>query len=87
MFVAERLVDDCYLKLVCNKLRGDQVVGLHILGPNAGEVTQGFSVGMRRGATKTDFDLTVGIHPTVAEEFTTLDITKSSGVSAKKDGC
>eukprot|EP00469_Lotharella_globosa_P000128 CAMPEP_0167805518 /NCGR_PEP_ID=MMETSP0111_2-20121227/21226_1 /TAXON_ID=91324 /ORGANISM="Lotharella globosa, Strain CCCM811" /LENGTH=746 /DNA_ID=CAMNT_0007702687 /DNA_START=63 /DNA_END=2303 /DNA_ORIENTATION=- len=87
MFVADRMAEDCYLKLVCNKLRGEQVIGLHILGPNAGEVTQGFSVAMRRGATKADFDLTVGIHPTVAEEFTTLDITKSSGISAKKEGC
>mmetsp|Transcript_24607 Transcript_24607/g.59226 ORF Transcript_24607/g.59226 Transcript_24607/m.59226 type:complete len:384 (-) Transcript_24607:388-1539(-) len=87
MFVAERMVDDCYVKLICNKARSETVVGFHILGPHAGEVTQGFAVAMRKGATKDDFDMTVGIHPTVAEELTTLDITKSSGADSKKDGC
>ncbi|GAB5367395.1 hypothetical protein AAMO2058_001226500 [Amorphochlora amoebiformis] len=87
MFVAERMQTDCYVKLVCNKLKSEAVVGFHILGPHAGEVTQGFAVAMRKGATKEDFDMTVGIHPTVAEELTTLDITKSSGVSAMKSGC
>jgi pyruvate/2-oxoglutarate dehydrogenase complex dihydrolipoamide dehydrogenase (E3) component len=43
------------------------VVGFHYAGPNAGEVTQGFTVGMRLGATKYDFDGAVGIHPTCAE--------------------
>jgi hypothetical protein len=37
------------------------------LGPNAGEVTQGFAIGIRLGATKNDFDSVVGIHPTCAE--------------------
>jgi len=48
-------------------------VGLHYLGPNAGEVTQGYAVALRLGATKYDFDSTVGIHPTTSENFTTLD--------------
>jgi len=43
------------------------------LGPNAGEVTQGYAVALRLGATKYDFDSTVGIHPTTSENFTTLD--------------
>jgi hypothetical protein len=42
---------------------------------------------MKVGATKEDFDNTVGIHPTVAEEFTTLTITKRSGHDAQKKGC
>ena len=41
----------------------------------------------RCGATKEDFDNTVGIHPTIGEEVTTLEVTKSSGVEATKSGC
>jgi glutathione reductase (NADPH) len=52
----------------------DRVVGLHMVGPDAGEVVQGFAVAMKAGATKAVFDATVGIHPTVAEEFVTLRV-------------
>ena len=50
----------------------DRVVGLHMVGPDAGEITQGFAVALRAGATKALFDTTIGIHPTLAEEFVTL---------------
>ena len=50
----------------------DRVVGLHMVGPDAGEVVQGFAVAMKAGATKAIFDSTIGIHPTLAEEFVTL---------------
>ncbi len=50
----------------------DRVVGLHMVGADAGEILQGFAVAMRMGATKADFDATVGIHPTAAEEFVTM---------------
>ena len=50
----------------------DRVVGLHMDGPDAGEVVQGFAVAMKAGATKAIFDSTIGIHPTVAEEFVTM---------------
>lgn len=50
----------------------DRVVGLHMVGPDAGEIVQGFAVAMKAGATKAIFDSTVGIHPTVAEEFVTM---------------
>lgn len=50
----------------------DQVVGLHMAGEEASEITQGFAVALRMGATKADFDATVGIHPTSAEEFVTM---------------
>jgi glutathione reductase (NADPH) len=49
-----------------------KVVGCHMVGPDAGEIIQGFAVAMKAGATKQDFDNTVGIHPTAAEEFVTL---------------
>ena len=50
----------------------DHVVGLHMVGPDAGEVVQGFAVAMKAGATKAIFDSTIGIHPTMAEEFVTM---------------
>lgn len=50
----------------------DRVVGLHMVGAEAGEIVQGFAVAMKAGATKAVFDSTVGIHPTAAEEFVTM---------------
>jgi glutathione reductase (NADPH) len=50
----------------------DEVIGLHMVGDDAGEIVQGFAVAIRSGATKADFDRTVGIHPTAAEEFVTM---------------
>ncbi|CAH3022016.1 unnamed protein product, partial [Porites evermanni] len=65
--VAKRDASECYVKLVCNKSENERVVGFHFLGPNAGEVTQGYAVAIKLGAKKSDFDRTVGIHPTVSE--------------------
>lgn len=50
----------------------DRVVGLHMVGAEAGEIVQGFAVAMKAGATKAIFDATIGIHPTAAEEFVTM---------------
>ncbi|XP_076363627.1 LOW QUALITY PROTEIN: thioredoxin reductase 1, cytoplasmic-like [Tachypleus tridentatus] len=77
----------CYAKLICLKTENERVIGFHYLGPNAGEVTQGFAVGIKKGATKADFDATIGIHPTCAEVFTTLSVTRRSGKSIKQKGC
>lgn len=85
--VAKKPNDLCYAKLLCNKADKLRVVGLHIAGPNAGEITQGYAVAMRLRATKKDFDLTVGIHPTCSETLTTLNITKSSGLDIAGAGC
>lgn len=52
------------------------MIGFHYLGPNAGEVTQGFGLGIRLGATKNDFDSLIGIHPTTAEVH--LDLIHAS---------
>jgi glutathione reductase (NADPH) len=49
-----------------------RIVGLHVIGAGADEMLQGFAVAVRMGATKTDFDDTVAIHPTSAEEFVTM---------------
>lgn len=43
------------------------MVGFHVLGPNAGEITQGYALGVRLGAKKSDFANLIGIHPTTAE--------------------
>lgn len=50
----------------------DKVLGAHMVGENAGEIIQGVAIAINMGATKKDFDATVGIHPTAAEEFVTM---------------
>ena len=60
-----------FLKLITNK-SNDKVVGLHYLGENAAEIIQGFSVAVVKGLKKSDFDKTIGIHPSSAEEIVTL---------------
>lgn len=59
------------MKLVVDSA-SDRVVGLHMVGADAGEIVQGFAVALRAGATKAVFDGTIGIHPTAAEEFVTM---------------
>jgi glutathione reductase (NADPH) len=65
------------MKLVVDRA-SHKVIGLHIVGPDAGEIVQGFAVAIKMGATKKDFDATIGIHPTAAEELVTMR-TKASG--------
>ena len=60
-----------FMKLIVHSAT-DKVVGLHIVGEGAGEMLQGFAVAMKVGATKADFDATIGIHPTSAEELVTM---------------
>ena len=79
--------NDCYMKMIVRK-SDDVVVGFHLLSPNAGEITQGVAVALKAGATRRDFNSTVGIHPTIAEVMCDLDITKSSGEDpAAGGGC
>jgi len=80
------MVKVCFAKLVCDKTRNDRVVGFHIVGPDAGEMTQGYATALRCGATKADFDDTVGIHPTTVEELHNLVISLSSGEPWEKVG-
>nr|WP_282451852.1 glutathione-disulfide reductase [Marinobacter koreensis] len=61
----------CLMKLVVDK-RSDRVLGAHMVGPDAGEIIQGIAVAIKAGATKAQFDSTLGIHPTSAEEFVTM---------------
>ncbi|MEP6723653.1 MAG: glutathione-disulfide reductase [Variovorax sp.] len=65
-----------FMKLVV-ETKTDRVVGIHMVGADAGEIVQGFAVAMRAGATKAVFDSTIGIHPTAAEEFVTMRVATS----------
>jgi len=63
--------DRTYMKLVvCADT--DQVLGAHMLGPDAGEIIQSIGVAVTMGATKADFDRTIALHPSAAEEFVTM---------------
>jgi glutathione reductase (NADPH) len=59
------------MKLVCVGPT-QRIVGCHVIGAGADEMMQGFAVAIRMGATKRDFDDTVAIHPTSAEELVTM---------------
>lgn len=59
------------MKLVVER-SGHRVVGVHIVGPDAPEIVQGFAVAVKSGLTKERFDATIGIHPTAAEELVTM---------------
>ena len=60
-----------FMKLIVDKA-SDRVVGVHMVGPDAGEIMQGIAIALKAGATKEIFDNTIGIHPTAAEEFVTM---------------
>ena len=57
---------------ICFRFNTLQVVGAHMVGPDAPEIMQGLAIAIKAGAKKADFDATVGIHPTAAEEFVTM---------------
>ncbi len=63
--------DRTMMKLVVDA-ETDKVLGCHMVGPDSGEIIQGLAVAMNCGATKAQFDATIGIHPTAAEEFVTM---------------
>jgi thioredoxin reductase (NADPH) len=73
----------CLAKLICYN---DYIIGFHYIGPNAGEITQGFALAMSIKTTKHDLDRIPGIHPTSAEEFISLENTLETGF-LKKEGC
>jgi glutathione reductase (NADPH) len=60
-----------FMKLVVDQA-SQRVVGAHMIGEDSPEIIQGLSIAINAGATKADFDRTVGIHPTAAEEFVTM---------------
>jgi glutathione reductase (NADPH) len=72
------------MKLVCAG-REERVVGIHIIGDNADEMLQGFAVAVKMGATKSDFDNTLAIHPTSAEELVTMKTPEPAEVAGDNE--
>ena len=60
-----------YMKLVVDA-KTDRVLGVHILGHDAGEIIQAVAIAVTMGATKADFDRTIALHPSAAEELVTM---------------
>mmetsp|Transcript_94668 Transcript_94668/g.203226 ORF Transcript_94668/g.203226 Transcript_94668/m.203226 type:complete len:485 (-) Transcript_94668:210-1664(-) len=80
--------DQGYMKVICDQAEKEKVVGVHVLGPNAGEVIQGLSVAIKAGFTKENMDDCVGIHPTFAEAYTTMtELKVEGGAGPTKGGC
>ena len=65
-------VDERTLMKLLVDQKTDKVIGCHMVGADAGEIIQGLAVAIKAGATKADFDNTIAIHPTAAEEFVTM---------------
>ena len=63
--------EQSFMKMLVDK-NTDRILGIHMVGPDAGEIIQGLAVAVKAGATKAVFDATLGIHPTAAEEFVTM---------------
>ncbi len=72
------------MKLVVDAA-SDRVVGAHMVGPEAGEIIQGLAIALKCGATKAQFDATVGIHPTAAEEFVTMRTPRAATYESEAD--
>lgn len=74
--LAGRDKNSCYAKVICHVPDQERVVGLHVLGPGAGDVVQGFAAAMRCGLTKRQLDATPGVHLASAQVLTTLMVTQ-----------
>jgi len=77
----------CFTKVIVDRTQDEKVIGMHFVGPNAGEVMQGYGVAMKQGVNFKTLSETVGIHPTSSEEIVSLSITKRSGEDAAAGGC
>jgi thioredoxin reductase (NADPH) len=75
----------CYFKIICNNI--EEIVGIHIISLNASEIIQGFCLAVVNKMNINDINKLIGIHPTMSENIINLQITKSSGISPKKQSC
>lgn len=64
-------IDRSFIKMIVDQST-DRVLGCHMVGHHAAEIIQGLAIAIKAGAKKSDFDSTIGIHPSTAEEFVTL---------------
>ncbi|RZB38614.1 Pyr redox 2 domain containing protein [Asbolus verrucosus] len=85
--IPQRSIAHCYLKVIAKRDGQQQVLGMHLIGPQAGEVIQGFAAAIKCNLTVNALLNTVGIHPAVAEEFTRINITKRSGKTPFPASC
>ena len=76
--------DKDFMKMIVDS-KSDRVVGIHMVGHGAGDIMQGFAVAIKCGCTKAQVDLTVGIHPTAAEELVTMRTVTREVTSAEYD--
>nr|ALJ76682.1 thioredoxin reductase 1 [Epicauta chinensis] len=86
-FIPEKSIKHCYLKVVTERDGDQKVLGMHFIGPQAGEVIQGFAAAIKCNLTMNALLSTVGIHPTIAEEFTRISVTKRSGKDPNPASC
>ncbi|KAJ8920312.1 hypothetical protein NQ315_011974 [Exocentrus adspersus] len=86
-FIPQKNIKNCYLKVVALREGDQKVLGMHFIGPQAGEVIQGFAAAIKCNLTVNILMNTVGIHPTIAEEFTRINITKRSGKDPNPASC
>ncbi|WP_154224475.1 glutathione-disulfide reductase [Marinicella rhabdoformis] len=70
-YAMSEVKEKTFMKIIVNE-DTDQVLGMHVVGADGGEMIQGFAVALKQGLTKTQLNSTIGIHPTSAEEFVTL---------------
>lgn len=85
-FLEKRSSNSCYTKVIVH-IPDQRILGIHYVGPNAGEVMQGYSIAVRLGLKYEDLMETVGIHPTTAEEIVGLTTTKRESPDATNEGC
>lgn len=82
----DREHDLCYIKIIVFK-ENERVLGIHFLGPNAGEVMQGYAVAMKMNLKYSNLINTIGIHPTCSEELVKPIAIKQGEEKPVKEGC
>ena len=72
-----------------NGLKGsdEKVLGIHYYGPSADEVIGGFAIAMKLGLTKRHLDSSIGVHPSISEDYFGMEVTKRSGKEYRKTDC
>ncbi|XP_050309805.1 thioredoxin reductase 1, mitochondrial-like [Anthonomus grandis grandis] len=85
--IAKKSAENCYLKVIALRNDDQKVLGMHFIGPQAGEIIQGFSTAIKCNLTVIALVNTIGIHPTLAQEFTKIKITKRSGKNPVPASC
>jgi len=75
------------MKVIVLKTAQDRVLGMHYLGPAADEVIAGYAVAMKLGLRKEHLDSSIGVHPSISEDFFSMEVTKRSGKNYGKKGC